>query len=111
MPNIIIDKWKLVDPNKEPYLGYEFEKDGKRVLQKRCDYCGKWITFDIRGVESWGDNVKMGFNGYPEKIHCGSLLCQDYHHRVLLQEKRDQEKWARRGERIFLDLKKAGVIG
>jgi len=110
MANIIVDKWRFIPETEELYLGYEFEKNGKRALQKRCDYCGKTMIFDIKNIESWGDNIKMGFNGWPEKIHCGNSLCQDYHRRVILHQKKEAKKWAERGKRLFFSLKKAGAI-
>ncbi len=110
MPNIIVDRYKFVDPDKELYLGYEFEKNGKRALEKRCDYCGKWMVFDIKDIHKWGDNIKIGFNGMPEKVHCGSLHCQEYHRRVLAHERKQAEEAAERGVELFKKLKKQGMV-
>jgi hypothetical protein len=92
------------------YLGHQFEKNGQRAHEKRTDYCGKWITFDIKRVEDWGDNIKYGVNGQPEKIHCGSSLCQDYHHRVIAHQKRQDAMYAEQGKKLFFFLKKKGLL-
>lgn len=110
MTAIITGKWNFVDPKEEKYLGYEFEKDGNRALQKRCDYCGAWTTFDIKNVHEWGSNLKMGFNGWPEKVHCGSEHCQDYHQRVVTHEEKIRVINAKRHERLFFDLRSQGVV-
>ena len=110
MPNIIIGKYKFIDPDKEMYLGYGYEKDGKRALEKRCDYCGKWMTFDIKNIHLWDDNIKMGFNDVPEKIHCGSAHCIEYHRRVLAHEKAQSEMANEKGIGLFKNLLKKKVI-
>jgi hypothetical protein len=98
-----------VNPNKELFLGHQYDNGEKRAIEKRCDYCGRWFCFDVKDWESWGDNIKFAFNGIPEKIHCGNSLCQDYHHKVLIYQNREDEKWRKRGDKLFIDLKQAGV--
>jgi hypothetical protein len=110
MAIIITTKYKKIDPEKELFLGYQFEKDGNRSIDKRCDYCGKWFTFDVSECDEWGDNIQFAFNGVPEKVHCGSSHCEEYHRRVLLHQKKENEKWARLGERLFFNLKKQKII-
>lgn len=110
MPNIIIGKFKEVDPETELFLGHQFDRNGERAIEKKCDYCGKYFTFDVKDVESWDDNVKMGFNGYPEKVHCGSSHCEYYHYRVLAHQQRENKKWAERGKKLFFLLQKAGIV-
>jgi hypothetical protein len=102
--------WQRVDPAKEAHLGHIHEKDGKRAHEKRCDYCRAYFTYDIKAIHLWGDNLKMGFNNWPEKVHCGSEHCQDYHHRVKLHEKRQAEAMARSTGNLFFDLKRQGLI-
>lgn len=110
MPNIIVGKYKYIDPKEERYLGHEFEKNGVRSLDKRCEYCGKWFTFDIKNVHEWGNNIRLGFNGQPEKIHCGNSLCEDYHVRVIAHERKENEKWTQRGVKLYFQLKGRGII-
>lgn len=110
MARIIIGKYKAVDKDREMYLGHKHEKDGKMAHEKKCNYCGSWMCYDIRDIDSWGNNVEPGFDGRPEKIHCGSSICQDYHHRVLMHEKRQSELYAARGMDLFRKLKKQGVL-
>lgn len=105
-----VGNWKKIDPEKEMHLGHLYEKDGKRALDKRCDYCGRWMTFDVKNIQAWGDNVKMGHNNWPEKVHCGSEHCQYYHARVLKHEKRMEEEAKRRREAIFFKLAKKGLV-
>lgn len=110
MPNIIVGRYKYVDPDKEMYLGHEFEKNGKRSLDKRCGYCGEWFTFDIKDLISWGDNIQRGFNGWPEKVHCGSEHCQEYHRRVKQHERRMLAELHERHLKLFIDLQNKGLI-
>jgi hypothetical protein len=107
----IAGKYSKIDPDKEMHLGHQFQKeDGERSMDKRCDYCGRWMTFDCKKYESWGDNVKISFNGWPEKIHCGSLHCQEYHRRVVIHQEKLKKEMAQRHFGLFQRLKKQGVI-
>lgn len=110
MPEIIIDRWKYVDPDKRPYLGHQYEKNGKMAWHKRCEYCGVWMTFDIKNMQTLGDNLRIGHNGVPEKIHCGSSGCQDYHHRVLKHEASTLNHFNKATERMYNRLKKQGLV-
>ena len=102
--------WKYVDPSKEQYLGHQYEKDGKRAHDKRCDYCRVYMVFDIKNVHEWGDNMKMGFNDWPEKVHCGSSHCTEYHRRVKIHEEKQARLRAQHNTNLFFDLKRQGVI-
>jgi len=111
MSNLIIaGGWKKVDPDKEQHLGHIFEKDGKRAHDKRCDYCGRWMTYDIKNIHEWGSNAKMGLNDWPEKVHCGSEHCQEYHYRVIRHEEKVKAQAKAAMDRIFLSMKKQGVV-
>ena len=63
-------KWKTIDPDDEMHLGYQHEKNGIRHIDKRCEYCGKWISFENSKLNELDANVKVGFNGELELIHC-----------------------------------------
>lgn len=110
MPYIIGEKFKRVDPDKELFLGEQHERGGQRCIDKRCDYCGRWISFNVRDVWKWGDNVKRSFNGLPEKVHCGNGLCQDYHVRVLAHKQRVTREMMEAGRRHFERLKRKGLV-
>lgn len=103
-------RWQKVDPQKERHLGHIFERDGRRSHDKRCDYCGRWMCYDLRKVAEWGDNSKIGLNNWPEKVHCGSTHCQEYHRRVLKHEKRIQADARRIADERFLRLVKKGLV-
>lgn len=109
---IVANRWTKIDPQKDPHLGHMHERaGGQRSHDKRCDYCGKWIVYDVKNIAEWGDNVKIGLHRWPEKVHCGSTHCTDYHKRVLKHEEKLKEQTARASERLFLKLKKKGVLG
>lgn len=107
---ILIDKFKEVDPDKECFLGHQFEKDGTRAVDKRCDYCGKWFCFDVTKIDDWGTNIKRGFNGVLEKVHCGSEHCQDYHYRVIRHQQKMEKELEERSFSLYSSLKSQGVL-
>lgn len=110
MSIILAGSWTKIDPEKEKHLGHQYEKGGMRAHEKRCDYCGRWMTFDIKSVHLWGDNMKMGFNDWPEKIHCGSEHCQDYHNRVKKHEARQAFELEQKREKLVFSLQKKGLL-
>lgn len=110
MSIVIGNRWQRVDPAKEAHLGHIFERDGKRAHEKRCDYCRIYFTYDIKDIHLWGDNIKMGFNNWPEKVHCGTEHCEYYHRRVKAQEKLELERAARIGTDNFFRLKRKGIV-
>lgn len=110
MSLIVAGRWTKIDPVKEQHLGHIYEKDGKRAHDKRCDYCGKWMCYDVRDIAAWGDNVKIGLNGWPEKVHCGSDHCIEYHSRTLRHEEKLKNIVKRETDRMFFKMKKMGVI-
>ena len=115
MAIVIANKYTKVDPEKEAFLGHQYERintkgELERSVEKRCDYCGKWMCFDVRDVWKWGDNVKRAFNGLPEKVHCGSEHCKEYHARVLRHEASRLGEIARKSERLFFSLMHRKVI-
>lgn len=108
---IKVGSFTKVDPEEEMHLGHQFEKDdGRRSIEKRCDYCGKWFCFDVKQVFEWGNNVKISFNGVPEKVHCGSAHCCDYHHRVIKHQRKVKKDMIDTNERLFNKLKKKGLL-
>ena len=110
MSIILAGRWTKIDPQKEPHLGHIHERDGKRAHDKRCDYCGRWMVYDLKNIADWGDNVKMGIHGWPEKVHCGSSHCTDYHNRVMKHEKDLIQRQRLAADRLFKKLKKQGVV-
>lgn len=102
--------WKKIDPEKEMHLGHIHEKDGKRAHDKRCDYCGHWMAYDIKDIASWRENIKMGANDWPEKVHCGSEHCVEYHRRVLAHEERVKAQMKKIADARFQKLSKMGLI-
>ena len=110
MSIIVAGKWAKVDPAKEQHLGHIFEKEGKRAHQKRCDYCGDWMTYDVKNIHEWGDNAKIGLNQWPEKVHCGSAHCIEYHRRVLKHEENVKAQAKRVMDRYFFKMKKKGLV-
>lgn len=109
MALIIANKYAKVDPNRESFLGYQYERvntkgELERSVEKRCDYCGRWMCFDVRDVWKWGDNIKRAFNGLPEKVHCESEHCKEYHARVIAHEAKEATKLARQSEKLFFSL-------
>lgn len=107
---IQVGRWKKIDPEKEMHLGHLHEKDGHRAHDKKCDYCGRWMTYDIKSIHLWGDNVKMGFHDWPEKVHCGSQHCIEYHRRYLKHEDKIKAEAKRVSDLRFLKLTKMGLI-
>lgn len=107
---ITAGRWTKVDPEKEKHLGHIFERDGKRSHDKRCDYCGKWMCYDVKDIHFWGDNVKIGLNDWPEKVHCGSAHCVEYHVRVLKHEETVKRQARQAADRMFSKLIKQGLI-
>lgn len=105
-------RYLKIDPEAkgEMHLGHQYEKDGSRSIDKRCDYCGKWMVFDCKNYLDWGTNVKIAFNGVPEKVHCGSAHCCDYHHRVIIHQEKLKRELAERHERLFFSLKGKGLV-
>jgi hypothetical protein len=103
-----------VDENKELFLGHQFDNGEFRAVEKRCDYCGKWFTFDVKDITKWGNNIKTAFNGLKEKVHCDSEHCKDYHNRYLVHmikmQKELDAQVDRNGMKMFKDLKRKGVI-
>lgn len=112
--SIILGGWSKVDPAKEQHLGHIFEKDGKRAHDKRCDYCGTWMTYDVKNIAMWFENIKMGLNGWPEKVHCGSSHCIEYHRRVQAHEVKVRAEAARvleiRMQKLALALKDRKLV-
>jgi len=103
-------RWSKIDPEKERHLGHIYERDGRRAHDKRCDYCGKWMSYDVKNIATWGDNAKIGLNNWPEKIHCGSTHCTDYHVRVMRHEEKVKEQARRAADAMFFKLTKAGLV-
>jgi len=102
--------WKFVDPSKKPYLGYKYENNGKQAHDKRCDYCGVYMTYDIKNIAAWRENVKLGHDGWPEKVHCGSTCCVEYHRRVQAHEANQAKRVVDYNQGLFTKLKKQGVV-
>lgn len=107
---IQVGKYQKIDPQKEMHLGHQYERNGERAIEKRCDYCGRYFFFDVKNIDQWGINFKLGFNDVPEKIHCGSSHCCDYHVRVLAHEQNVNKALERGGVKLYRELKQAGVI-
>lgn len=86
MPNIISSKYREIDyrslPKHQKFLGYRFQKDGKTAGDKRCDYCGKWFSWEASQMERYILDRRWNFQ-MKEPIHCGNSLCWDYHMRYL----------------------------
>lgn len=107
---IQMGRYQKIDPDKELHLGHQFEKNGERSIEKRCDYCRKYFTFDVKNIDKWDGNVKLSFNGVPEKIHCGSTHCQDYHVRVLAHEERSKKILEKSGLALYMRLQQQGIM-
>lgn len=103
-------RYRFISPDKKLYLGYAYEKENKLAMDKRCEYCGRYFCFDVKKCDEWRDNIKIGFGGWPEKIHCGSLHCQDYHRRVLAYQEKMQKNLEQKHFGLFQQLKRVGVI-
>lgn len=110
MPIIQVGKYHKIDPNKEMHLGHQYEKNGQRAIEKRCDYCGKYFCFDVKNCDKWDSNIKISHNGVPEKIHCGSTHCQDYHIRVVAHEKKMDSIAENAGYNIYRKLVQKGIM-
>lgn len=110
MGKIITGNFQRIDPRKEMFLGHQYEKDGIRSIDKRCDYCGKWICFDVKDPELWGTNVKIGFNGIAEKVHCGSSHCEEYHRRVIVHQQKMVKIYEAKSQAHFMRLKQKGLV-
>lgn len=107
---IQIGKYQKIDPEKEMHLGHQYEKNGERAIEKRCEYCGRYFCFDVKDMERWGDNVKLSFNGIWEKVHCGSEHCRQYHQRVLAHEEKMKAYQEKISLRLFRDLRRGGSL-
>lgn len=107
---IIMGGWNKVDPDKEMHLGHLFEKDGKRAHDKRCDYCGRWMTYDLKNIHEWRENVKIGLNDWPEKVHCGSTHCVEYHRRVVANEDKIKAEARAVADARFFKMMKLGLV-
>lgn len=110
MSLIIAGGWNKIDPDKEMHLGHIHEKDGKRAHDKRCDYCLKWMVYDIKDIASWKENIKMGLNDWPEKVHCGSDHCVEYHRRVIKHEEKIKAQAKRIADARFFKLAQMGLV-
>lgn len=91
MGAIIVKDFQEQEASKaHPFLGWRFAKPGKLCGDKKCDYCGKYFSWDSANIERY--ILERRWEGTKkEPVHCNSTHCQDYHNRWLVHMKRLKE--------------------
>ena len=110
--NIIVDRYKDVDPVAPRYLGERVQKRGRLCGQKRCDYYGEYFHWDSANKEKYilsrNWNFKKG-----EPYHCGNSRCEDYHRRWLRHQERlmnEPDYMQQHSMNLFKQLKKRRFV-
>lgn len=124
--SIHVGKFEEIDPVKNRFLGYRFARNGKVCGDKKCDYCGRWFSWDISNVEKY--ILERRWNDVKgEPVHCNNSLCQDYQNRWIKHNQRlatnaeyRASNWVEREKRrgkeekdavkLFMSLKEKGVV-
>lgn len=105
MTEIIIGKSAPIDRKVKPHLGMQVTKNGRLYGDKRCRYCGDWIT--------WADvEPEYCFEGSVCKKTTGSgkQQCIDLYDIKVLNGTEDPARLEARTLRLMAMLKGRGLI-
>ena len=92
--------WRESSKRGRPFLGHQYIKDGRLYGDKRCDICGRWITWEkIEPKYCFDIGVKRIMGKDPKDVSA----CQDWVH---IREKH----LAQKSEERFSILLQKGLV-
>ena len=107
------DRFKQVDRGDRsagrPWLGHKFRRSDKLVHELRCWICGKWFNYELQDIPAMVAQGRWDFSKQRPK-HCGNSHCVEWNRRHEVFMVRTQQEEAEYHHKLFLRLKKKGLV-